>query len=342
MSKKYFLHRISHEWNVAQELLENDYLSIGFCRASRSGAFEAFADGDEEKFNSAFDYAYHDREWGAYKRNQLWRFLNMSVGDIVVIPLPHGEFSICEVIGAAIKVSDLDLSTLKSNRNQLSLKDSILFSGEELVDLGFLLPIKTLKEHLSRDEYADAKLTSRMKYQGTNIRIDDIAESIELVLKAETPINFYETVIENTVEQFLKTIHDNLIPKKFETLVKWLMEKQGFYVEMPAKNESGKTDYADADVIASSELLKLVIYIQVKFHRGTTSDWAIEQITRYAEQKDSADDYTYFRWVITSADGFTEDARSKAMGRGVRLINGHDFVHMIIDAGIYNINEAFE
>jgi len=91
-------------------------------------------------------------------------------------------------------------------------------------------------------------------------------------------------------------------------------------------------------------LLQITIRIQAKFHKtGTSTDgWAVEQISRYAEQKSMEDGYAYIQWAITTADDFTEEAKNKAVEKNVRLINGLDFAKMLLNAGIDNIDKAFD
>jgi hypothetical protein len=84
-----------------------------------------------------------------------------------------------------------------------------------------------------------------------------------------------------------------------------------------------------------------VIHIQGKFHGGVTGDKGVEQIIRYSDQKELDDNSTYIKWVITTADDFTEEARDKAEKNKVRLINGHEFARMLINAGVDNISDAF-
>ena len=342
MTKKYIMQRISHETNVSHRLFNIGYISIGFNKAN--DVFEAAITGDWRKYDTACNSVYVGENWwnSTLKRNQLFRFLTLSVGDIIVIPLWNRLFSICEVIGKPISISDFDLSILGDNKGHLSIRDGILYDGDREVDLGFVIPVKPVKEPLLRSEYADAKLTSRMKVPQTNVDIDDIAESVEHAICAKTPINFYDKAVESISVQFLKTIKSDLNPRKFEKLIRWFMEKQGFNAYILPTNEPGKIDGADADVVASSELLQLVIYIQGKFHEGTSSDWAVEQIARYSEQKDLDDDYIYIQWVVSSADDFSKEAKEKAIEKGVRLIDGLTFARMLIDAGVDSINDAFE
>ena len=112
MAKKYISHRISHEGSVAQLLLKHGFLTIGF--SGGLNIYEAALSGNWEAYNAACDTVYLDKEWwvGNAKRNQPWRFLTLSVGDIVLVPLSSGEFSICEVSGKAKKYPTLTFQSL--------------------------------------------------------------------------------------------------------------------------------------------------------------------------------------------------------------------------------------
>jgi len=334
------MHRISHWYNVARKLFDHGYLSIGFSDAQE--LFEPALSGDEEKYNDACNKVYVGQSWWTgVKRKQPWRFLTMSVGDIVVIPLPYGEFSICKVTGKPMKISDFDLSVLGADKGQLVIKEDCLFDGETFVDLGFLLPIKPIKPPLSRNEYADANLTSGMKFQQTNYYMNKISESIEKAINAETPINFYDNAIKIISNQFLNAMQTDLNENKFEKLVAWFMKKQGFESYIPPKKERGKEDFADADIISRNEFLKLIIHIQAKYHKDTSDSWGVEQISRYTKQKGVEEDYTYIKWLISTADNFSDDAKTLALEKEVRLIDGITFAQMLIDAGVGSINDAF-
>jgi len=344
MEKKYVLHRISHEYSVAQKLLKHGYLSIGFSQGLC--LFESARKNDRKQYDLDCKKIYKGQAWWektAIKRNQPWRFLTLSIGDIVVVPLPYGKFSICEVDREPMKITDLDLSELGDDNKGLTLKDGLLYNEDGHVDFGFLVHVTFLKEDLSRGKYADAALTSRMKFRQTNTDINDIAEHVERVIKKDTPINLYNNVIEDISSPFLGAIKRDSSDSKFEKLVKWYMEQQGFKAEIPPKNFKGKKDYADADIVAASELLKIIICIQVKFFEGVCGEWAIEQISKYTEQKmlaDTENDYTYIQWVVSTADDYSEKAKSIAVEKNVRLITGLEFSQMLLDSGVNTINDA--
>lgn len=114
-------------------------------------------------------------------------------------------------------------------------------------------------------------------------------------------------------------------------------------VYIPPKNSSEKEDYADADVVAVFESLGITIYIQVKKHDDKTDVWAVEQISKYDEnqEKNSIDGMTYIPWVVSTADDFKEEAKVKAVEKGVKLINGKEFARMLAEVGVNGIDEGF-
>ena len=175
---------------------------------------------------------------------------------------------------------------------------------------------------------------------------------MDAIIKAEKPINFYENALADGSQTLLERIKKDLNPDKFEKLVMAYMTKIGATnTYAPSKNEKGKKDNADADVISVFETLKVSIQIQVKFHDEISSDWAVEQISRYNSQLDDKNndfshDYedkcTMIPWVISSCDDFSDDAKAKANAPenkvNVRLINGLEFSRMLINAGLSQID----
>ena len=106
-------------------------------------------------------------------------------------------------------------------------------------------------------------------------------------------------------------------------------------------NDSQKEDGADADVMAVFENLKHIIYVQAKHHKGKTSNWAVEQISRYKDQKSEGDSsYTYASWVISAGDTFSDTAIRDAEEKGVRLIDGDMFARMLLDIGFLGLDEV--
>lgn len=345
---KYWLHRISHEWDVSSWLLARGYLSIGWSALSATDIAENVHGHDDIQAFEA--YMTNAGENGNRSRWNLWYFCNFKMGDIVLVPLYGGLFSIYKVTGDAMSVRTMPRLADKivtESGAQIVVDDNRTFrrsASDEMVDIGFVLPVEPIKTNLSRYEYADNALTARMKMRQTNGDISDLAESILKAMAADAPVNLYFSIIEKLAGELLNAIKTQLTPDKFEKLVRWYFMKVGAtnaYID--AKNKPGKTDGADADIIAEFDLLKVIIYAQAKLHDDTTSQWAVEQISKYKSQFDSQfSEYTSIPWVITTAERFSDDALTIAQNNHVRLIDGPEFARMLIDAGITNIDKAFE
>ena len=339
--KNYWLHRISYHAEVSYPLLEQGYLSIGFSDFSNKDFLNDVLQEDWGKFENYF-YEY----WGHAPRTRynLWRFINeMKKGDWIIVP-SWGVFSVYEITEEKIfLLSDLKINKLTDwSGNILEIKDNLIYNEDEIIDLGFYRKVIPVKKDIPRYEFADAALTARMKIRQTNANISDLKDSINNAVKAyekNEPINIYSQILKQTKDTILNTIKKELNPDKFETLIKWYFEKVGATeVYIPPKNEAEKE--GDADVIATFDNIKTIIYAQVKFHSGETADWAINQIKDYRNNKETMDDgYSKIAWVVTSANRFTSDCYEYAKENHVQLIDGNQFATMLIEVGIKNIDK---
>lgn len=346
----YWLHRISHHAEVSYPLLDKNILTIGFSDfANQKFIDDVLEDDAWEKRWQVIEERFHEI-WGnkPRTRHNLWRFIEgFKKGDKIVVP-SSGVFSIYEIVSDKPQpISDIEIENLKDwNEKSLTLKNGILHREEQGIDLGFYWQVKPLAKNMSRKDFADASLTSRMKIRTTNTNIFNLKESVEKALVSfhnNRPINLYGEIVEKIAPQVLKSLKANLNPDKFESLVKFYFERNGATeVYIPAKNESGKE--GDADVIAIFEPIKTIIYAQVKFHNieSETNRWAVEQIKDYRNNKELLDDdYSKIGWVITSANGFTEMCKKTAQEEKVLLIDGNRFAEMLIEAGILDLKKAF-
>lgn len=340
----YWLHRISCEWSTSSYLLDKGYLTIGWSGFCASNIENQVFD---EKCAGRFEEIMEENDCKQYRsRWSLFRFLCFSENDIVVVPLYGGKFSIYSVKGKAHRISDI-YNELQNEHKPFFVNEQGFLVNKEterIIDLGFYIPVEPLKEGLSRNEYADAKLTSIMKSRQTNLDISRIRQSVDNVINSDTPINLYNSVIDELAKKLLDVIKDKLNPDKFERLIKWYFTKIGASnTTIPPKNEASKINGADADIVAHFDLLKVSFYVQAKMHYDTTSEWGVEQISQYEEQFEShSGEYTTISWVITTADNFSDEARDAAEKKRIRLIAGEEFARMLLDAGITDINEAFE
>lgn len=348
-NKNIWLHRISYHSEVSYPLLSKQYLSIGF-----SDFCEFFDFIDQTRNQKSWEYfeSCFTEQWGSTPRTRynLWRFIaEMQPGDWILVP-SWGTFSVYELIGDGPRfIKDIDLSQILT-WNQTPLKigsDGKLYTtleeNEALVDLGFVWKVKKVEVGIPRYEYANAALTARMKIRNTNANIsglwDDVRNALD-AYKVKKPINLYSKILDATVETVLDEIQKELNPDKFEKLVYWYFQRIGATnIFIPAKNEGDKE--GDADVVATFELLKLIVYVQVKFHKGATNEFSTEQVIGYKTQKEDMDDgYSKVGWVISSARSFTEENYNFAKENRVQLIDGVQFTKLLLQAGLTSLDTA--
>lgn len=339
----YWLHRISHLAELSYPLFERGFLTIGFSDFSNSEMLDMVLANDRDYFNKQFQ-----EKWGSVPRtrNNLWNFLKMSKGDIVIIP-SWGTFFVCEITDdRPLLIRETFSEGLKSwgDKSILTNGTQLISENGEVYDLGFARKVNVLYRQVSRDKFADAKLTSRMKIRQTNVSINDLKTSIEKSIEnyqANRPIHLHSIIIDKTANLVLDAIIAELNPDKFEKLVKTYFKTIGASeVFIPAKNESNKE--GDADIVAVFENIKLIIYTQAKFQNGQISEWGTTQILDYKANKESLDDgYNKVAWVITTANTFNEKAQNLAKENQIQLINGLDFSKMLLNVGINLLNSNF-
>lgn len=329
----YYLHRISHQWEVAYPLFDLNYLSIGwhYCMAAGLPAPQE-SEGD---FFARADVEGRNR-WS------LLRFLNFQKDDLVVVPLYDKEFAIVRILERPRPVGSSALCGA-SFRNRQGQSVRVTEQGislpieNKIYDIGFVVKFELLRR-LPRS-YADSALTSRMKYRGTNCEISDLQNSIRQALAADGPVSIHDSICAKAAEDVLAAIQEKLNDQTLELTIKWYMQRMGAdRVEIPAKNQPGKEDGADADIIAEFNDLGLVYYIQAKKHDQQTSAWAVEQIERYRQQmQPEGSNITYIAWVVSTGQ-FDENMSERAKEANVRLIGGLEFAQMLLHCGIQDID----
>lgn len=351
---KYYLHRIRHENELSYTLFKDGinsekYLSLGWSAFANTDILEcARRDDNYSSFEKCYDSIENEKR---RSRWDIWYFAQFKKGDTVVVPLFGGEFAICKVLEPAKTVSALKENTLKGYKNKKEIKwnNGAFYCDNKKIDIGFVVKVEALCDGISRKEYADSALTSRLKIRQTNADITDIGNSIEQALsskKKNKPLNFCNDAINALTDEMLKQIVKKLNPDKFEILVKKYMEKLGANAIVLSKNQHGKEDYADADVVAFFDNIKVAILIQAKFHTNKTDGWAVEQIKKYKEQAEDpnydldvgTDGYTYIPWVISTCNEYSKEAQNKAKDNKIRLISGEEFARMILEQGLQNID----
>ena len=145
-------------------------------------------------------------------------------------------------------------------------------------------------------------------------------------------------VMERCADEVLDLTTEKLDAAGLEKLIEWYFRRIGASsVDTPAKNESGKE--GDADIVATFEPIRTIIYVQAKHHVGTTDAWAVEQIASYVENKELGreDGYTRIPWVISTAREFSTECRDKAKRHQVCLVNGRELATRMLDAGLTDL-----
>ena len=336
----YWLHRISHLAELSYPLFDRGFLTIGFSDFAREDIIDIVLADKWGQFNQEFK-----KSWGSVPRTRynLWRFLRFKKGDLVIVP-SWGTFNICEVIDERPMLPSATFSKdLKTWRHKKITTTGSLLADEmgNPFDLGFARQVKLLHSNVSREKFADARLTSRMKIRHTNALINDLEKSVNQSIEnylINKPIHLHSLIIEKTARLVLDTILKELNPNKFEKLVRtYFLTIGANQVTIPAKNEKNKE--GDADIVAVFEQMKLIVYTQAKFQRGKINSWGANQIQDYLTDKATIDDgYNKIAWVITTAASFNEEAERFSKENEIQLINGVEFSKMLLNAGINMLN----
>lgn len=341
-NKNYWLHRCKcgdYAWSFTYELLyKHSMISIGWSDLSDKEYHQKLVQND-----TSFDKVFKD-EWGELPRNRytLWRFLvEMKKGDIVVVPLDGGLFSIYEISDDVVfnnETIDHDLWVNWSGEKASWDNGYPINKDGERIDMGFYRKVKPIRLDISRDEYATQSLYSRMKIMTTNANISDLSEDVEKAIAQKSPINLKASFLTESARLLNRKMQELMNDHKIEELVRWYMESLGASVNVPAKN-STTTEEGDADIIATFDKLNNhTILIQVKAHQGFTDKWAVEQITSYAQTiAHNLVDRSTQLWVISTCDDFTDATKKLAKEKGVYLVNGLTFAEMLIDNGLYSL-----
>lgn len=346
---KYWLHRITggdNGWLLSYHLLrEHGILSTGWSDFSTQ---EDLASIKSDGIAAIEELMYRCWKWSKEdplprNRHCLNRFINkMKPGDVVVVPMWGGTFSICEIADDVIYTNDNLPSSCYSQYNIELFKDGYLYQGNQCIDLGFYRNVRIVEGCLDvpRDSYADYALTSRMKVRQTNVELEDGFESHVLDAirrwKENCPIEFKKDMSESCLEALQTTINKLFDERQFEELVGRYLKAIGADIVIKPNSCTTPTDAGDADREATFEALKLRISVQIKKHDkdGITDNWGVKQIKAYKDNNPN-DEYTTILWLVSNANAFSKEALAEAEGNNrVRLITGDEFARMILEVGL--------
>ena len=341
---QYWIHRISHHIELSGPLLSRNLLSIGWSDFAK----REFINEHQNNWQRVPQTV--EQRCGKVKsRLCLQRFLEMKIGDRVVVPRPY-VFHVYEIetderlIPVDINVSDLKNwhgASVKINQGQFYEEGK-----DKPIDLGFFRMVSPLALDIPRASYADNALTKRMKVRQTNVNIYDLRDNVEEAMTGfleKKPINPHGLIVEKCAGKILEIIQTKLDSNRFEKLIKWYFQKMGAKADMPAKRKKGAQE-GDADIVATFEAIKTIIYVQAKQHDSETktNKWAVEQVKSYIESNEamgSDDGYSKIAWVVSTANKFDEKCKKLAEENKIHLINGKEFAAMLLEAGISSLEE---
>ncbi len=334
----YYLHRISYEHHVARPLLEAGWVSIGY----GSAAEVFFPDGATSP--AQIDYPEFERRlhelygFQMRSRRNLYRFVyEMEKNDTLVVPEP-GAFRLYTVEGFAVPRAAWSPE----------VQAIVRAAGGEDADLGFLRKVRPQISHPIGKQYVeDQSLRARLNYRGASVDMSDLSGEIERALKnSETGSSFElsDKLTSGLQQAALDALRQYTSPDELERLVAAYFLAAGAddaTVQSKRARHGTAEKAGDADVIAVFGDLRLAFFVQVKLHKGGSSDWGIQQIQTFAEaqrglgaQSDYAD-YTKALWLITLGEGVASDESSSS--DEVQVINGEEFARMLVNVGMSRV-----
>ena len=219
----YWIHRISHEWEISYSLFDMGFLSLGWHYYASSRVLDIIESDGIDGFNRFMSNENEKRR----SRWSLWYFSQFNDKDIVLVPLYNGEFAICRIIGKPFSVYNNYSISLKNIYGQKVIMNEEGFYCSETskhYDIGFLVKVEHLKK-LKRS-YATADLVSRMKIRQTNGCIDDLAESVEAAINAQEPVSLHDEIVNIATDSVYETFMKFITPSKLEHIIKWYMKKK--------------------------------------------------------------------------------------------------------------------
>lgn len=309
--------------NRLEELLVENQIVIGWSK-TKDILFDQSLNRDEfkQKIKEIYHPYYEDNPYSlGQATGYMWRFIReINIGDYAIVPIPKA-FYLGQVTSDPICLTNKVVEDTAIRRNVIWLNET---------------------KPILRD-YCGSGLISRLKYQGTCVGATDLLEDIELALKASkkkrrpTFKNQLNENLKQRVATFLTSKSAYLDDRKFEKLIKDLMLALGATTSViPAKSRY-KNSIADIDILANFVHLGLQIYVQVKKHKESSDEYAVQQIIEAIKIDNPDNSRPIFGWVVSSGT-FTESAQNLADQNGIRVINGEDLAEMIITVGLDKFN----
>ena len=291
-------------------------VAVGWSRVAFAGS------GDVERLVQAVTETYlgqTDPRVAGRKKNEVRRFLGMTPGDRVLVPVSRGV-RLAEVTGGATHVPEAQDVDLANQRPVSYVRDT---EGDLLT-----VPRDRLSEGLQRRlrvrgssvlDLAEFRAEIDRLFEGGHLGADD------LDAEAERAAAFKADVLARIRggSTLLAAGGAGL-----EHLVAALLEADGYTAEVLSKRAF--EGLADADVKASrtDHVGATDLLVQVKHHAGETGAWGAEQLAAIGSDDTWAD---YRLVLVTSADA--SDALADACeAHDVTLLDGDALAEWVLDA----------
>lgn len=320
MERNYFMVRaMTSSENDFKVFFDNSVVAVGWSEID----FSKYDQDNIEGLAAAVkaEYYYSPRAWAptvSKKLNEVRRFHSINVGDYLIIP-----FSSAIRLAVAdkkrlydSKAYDLDLS------NQRKVK--YILSGDTF---------KTIP----RDVLSEA-FQSRLRVQGSTVsNLYEFKDEIEKLFNKDDytwSLDFEENetkLKDSFKEKLISKIKSGKTNLKtggigLEHLVQELLRCEGYEAQVLAKTTF---QFGDADVYAfkSDKFQETKILIQVKHHKGYTSEWGLQQLD---EIKKNAERNDHIYVLITSAE-IDIKVREIAEEKDIVVIDGGKLSEWILD-----------
>lgn len=249
--------------------------------------------------------------------NSIRYFFNLSVGDIVVVPL-YRAIAIGIVSGNKRFVPEF------ANLNACNQVSVDFFCNDE----GKIIRIP-------RNDLSEG-LSSRLKIRKAIARLHDFREEIEKIIISLKEKGTYQATSayleqeEIKKEAFKQELLHSIASGNtrlsaggngLERLIVELLKIEGYNANIQAKNQS--PDLADIDIKAEKidRFNESHLFIQVKYHSGISGSHGLNQLIEY----DSQDEANVQKWLITTAT-LSETTKQKAEEMQINTMEGSDLV----------------
>ena len=165
----------------------------------------------------------------------------------------------------------------------------------------------------------------------------EIIETFTKNPQAEFGISDLDEYLETTLAAVIDTLKQRLVKLSttgslisFEALCERLLVSNGYRIESRHKynRKGGDIDLRcirDRSDGSQFETGQTTLFVQVKKHRGTTDDWAVQQVLSMLAEESNADGC-----VMSLADDFSDKAKKLANENGIALIDGDAICKLLL------------